>query len=424
MSHNLKKLTTVALSVALLLGTTPVVRADEITDLQEQTRQLEEQRVTTEAKTAEMEQEKARLASEREALNKELEELDRRLTETQKELDGLNAQIEELLAVIEKTTQEINALRQDIEKNQKSFSDRLEAMYKMGNAGYLEVLLSSSNMNDFLSRSVMMQNIAEYDRTIIENLKTDKITLEQKEQELKGQQTALELVKESTEAKKLELEEMTNSKNALLSKIVEQEALTAAEIASLESRSSELSAEIAAKIERVKQLEEERRIAEEKRRAEEARLAEEEKQRAAAARTESRKPVYVTDGGSYAWPVPSSYNISSLYGTRIHPFTGAVHSHSGLDISAPTGADIIASKGGTVIQAGYNGAYGNCVQIDHGGGMVTVYGHCSALYVSSGQQVSSGQVVGAIGSTGQSTGPHLHFEVRINGVRVDPMNFL
>ena len=129
-------------------------------------------------------------------------------------------------------------------------------------------------------------------------------------------------------------------------------------------------------------------------------------------------------GGQMAWPVPSSSYISSPFGYRIHPIYGYSKLHTGMDIGASSGSAIVAANAGTVISSGWNGGYGKCIVVDHGGGVTTLYAHCSALYVSVGQSVTRGQQIAAVGSTGNSTGPHCHFEVRINGSYVNPYPYV
>ena len=131
-------------------------------------------------------------------------------------------------------------------------------------------------------------------------------------------------------------------------------------------------------------------------------------------------------GGAMAWPVPSvgTSNITSIFGWRTHPIFGVGRGHTGVDIGASYGSSVVAANPGKVIYAGWYGGYGNCVQIDHGGGVVTLYGHNSSLNVRVGQQVSRGQTIAFIGSTGYSTGPHCHFEVILNGTQVDPLDYI
>ena len=123
------------------------------------------------------------------------------------------------------------------------------------------------------------------------------------------------------------------------------------------------------------------------------------------------------------WPAPDSHQINSPFGWRIHPITGTSKFHSGVDINASYGSSVLAADSGTVILAGWNGGYGNCIVISHGNGITTLYGHLSSIIVSSGQSVSQGQTIGYVGSTGNSTGPHLHWEVAVNGTQVNPLDY-
>ena len=150
-------------------------------------------------------------------------------------------------------------------------------------------------------------------------------------------------------------------------------------------------------------------------------VAELEAQRAAQSVTSSGGSANAT--GSFLWPVASYVYVSSRFGLRIHPITGEEKTHTGLDIASNQGTAVYASDGGTVTLAGWNGGYGNCIMIDHGNGYVTLYGHLSSIGVSEGQTVNRGDTIGAVGSTGNSTGPHLHFEVIQNGTRIDPEQF-
>ena len=136
----------------------------------------------------------------------------------------------------------------------------------------------------------------------------------------------------------------------------------------------------------------------------------------------SANPIKYT-GGKFAWPVPSTQRITSQYGYRNHPVYKTKKFHSGIDIGAAYGVDIVAAADGVVTLATTNGGYGKCVIINHGSGITTLYGHNSTMLVESGQRVTKGQIIAKAGSTGVSTGPHLHFEVRINGSTVDPLQY-
>jgi murein DD-endopeptidase MepM/ murein hydrolase activator NlpD len=128
-------------------------------------------------------------------------------------------------------------------------------------------------------------------------------------------------------------------------------------------------------------------------------------------------------GGNMKWPTPGYTNVVSPYGRRLHPILKKYKMHTGIDIDAPSGASIIAANSGTIIIAGWRSGYGNTVVIDHGGGITTLYAHCSKILVKVGDHVAAGKVIAKVGSTGLSTGAHLHFEIRVNGDTVDPLKF-
>ena len=154
-----------------------------------------------------------------------------------------------------------------------------------------------------------------------------------------------------------------------------------------------------------------------------AELEEARRKAMAAQASQAAQSAAATGTASFMWPVASYVYISSRFGLRVHPITGQQKSHTGLDIASNQGTTVYASDGGTVTMAGWNGGYGNCIMIDHGNGYVTLYGHLNYIGVSVGQSVSQGSVIGQVGSTGASTGPHLHFEVLKNGTRIDPEQF-
>ena len=134
-------------------------------------------------------------------------------------------------------------------------------------------------------------------------------------------------------------------------------------------------------------------------------------------------PNWVPQTGPMEWPTPGIYYVSSGFGTRFDPFTGELKTHTGIDIAAPLGTPVLSVKSGIVINAGYTSGYGNLVIIDHGAGISTYYAHLSSITVNKNQQVVKGQQIGKVGSTGRSTGPHLHFEVRVNGKPTDPLQY-
>jgi murein DD-endopeptidase MepM/ murein hydrolase activator NlpD len=259
-------------------------------------------------------------------------------------------------------------------------------MYMSANNSMLETLIASRDITSFMEKMELYAVISSHDQEVLEDYRLALADVEYKRQVQMA-------VAQETEA------EADSQRTAL-------EALNATR-AELEERIWALQAEI----DRLENMESELQSQSKKLESEIQKLTE-----AARAATYS--------GGEMRWPLSGYYTLSSPFGRRVHPVTKTVRTHTGIDIPAPTGSNITAAKGGKVIIAGVQGGYGNAVVIDHGGGVTTLYGHCSKLLVKSGQTVKEGAVIAKVGSTGVSTGPHLHFEVRKNGAPVQPLNYL
>ena len=288
----------------------------------------------------------------------QVKKLDDRITESQTELDELNTKITKLQNSIEKVEGELNVAEEKYNKQKEVLEQRLVIMYEAGDMQYLDVILSSKSISEFLSNYFLITELTKYDTDLLEEMEQRKNTIENTKS-----------VRENYISK------LSNQEKEIQSKIDEYNA-----------RFTEINQEILA-------------------------LA-----------IEGLDTKYI--GGELAWPVPGYTRISSKYGMRTHPITGVYKLHTGTDISAPMGANFIAANDGIVIKAGYNSAYGNMVIIDHGGGISTLYAHGSEILVQVGQIVKRGEAILKVGSTGYSTGPHAHFEVRINGVVTDPMPYI
>ena len=285
------------------------------------------------------------------------------------ELEQAISENEEKLAVLEA---ELKEAQEKVDTQTENLNSRLRNMYKNGSIGFLDVLLDSSSFSEFLTNLDMVEIIYSSDRDVLSNLETAHKEVEKKKEEVDNLQSELKESKAVVEEQKAEIAASNEETEKMLDDLkAEADRVTAL----LQSQGSS-----------------------------------------------SSNSVYT--GGAMAWPVPSSSYISSPFGYRYHPTTGVYKRHTGMDIGANSGNNIVAANAGTVIYSGWNGGYGMCVMIDHGGGIVTLYGHCSALYVSVGQSVSRGQAVAAVGSTGISTGPHCHFEVRVNGNYVNPYPYV
>lgn len=329
------------------------------------------------------------------------------VSEISDSISGVESDISVLSEKIEGLKNSISEKEADLKQKESLLDERLAASYMNGGTSpYMDALFSGGVVN-LVTNYDMIKQIAEYDNNLINEVKETKAALEKEKKES-------EEAKEEKEKKSEELKSLKSQKQAKVNTLTAEEK-------EIQSKIDEYDAET----KKMKNLEK-------------AALAKEEAERKAAEEAAKKQSVTsrssssssssssVKASGQFIWPVPASHSISSPYGYRIHPIYGTKKFHSGIDIPASTGTTIVAADSGTVILAsyGYNGGYGNYVIISHGNGYTTRYAHCSSLSVSVGQQVSKGQKIAAVGSTGASTGPHCHFEIRINGETVNPSNYV
>lgn len=317
-----------------------------------------------------------------------LAELDRLEAEQQlaeKQLAYIQARAEYLTERMAETEKEIKEIEAKLASQKSAFEERLVSMYKAGQMSYIEVLLGSTSISDFLTRVHYLKDIANYDAQLIQEYTQNQNELLAKKDSLQKDLASLNEAKKQEEAKRVELASRSQDRERYLASIQ-------SERAQLEKALQEMEQESKALEKVIQELQ--------------AQGHQPEKQNLSLMR-----------------PVSGGW-ISSYYGNRLHPILGTYIFHSGVDIAVDYGTEIKAAEDGTVIFAGVNGGYGNCVIIDHGGGISTLYGHASKLLVKKGQVVTKGQTIALVGSTGLSTGPHLHFEVRVNGVTQDPLKWI
>ncbi len=297
-------------------------------------------------------------------------------------------------AEIDTKNTEISAKEEEISNQYDDMALRIQYMYENGDAEYASWLLESSTMTDFLNKAEYISQITQYDRDMLVVLQQCKEELATQKAELEVQLSDLSALIAETEAEQYAQETLITAKKNDLNIYDSQIYGTNAEIA-------EIQAEIAAQEAIIKELEE-------------------------LERKRKEKGLQLTyDGGSMMWPVPNRSRISSYFGYRSNPFTGTGSEfHSGIDIPGPAGTTIYAAYDGRVDWSYHHFSAGNWIGIDHGNGISTVYMHLSAFLVSEGDYVSKGDAIGLMGSTGRSTGPHLHFSVRVDGSSVDPLSYV
>lgn len=347
------------------------------------------------------------LQSEKEELTNKIEDANNQLSSVQDNINGVTVQLERLNEQIAKYQEELNesnvkvaqtqmsvdAITIELQEAEKKYEhqknlleQRMVAMYEAGDTVYLDVLLSARSIEDFLSKFYYLSKMAAYDQKLMKEVSNAKQDIAAKKILLERELAKLTQQKQSNEKLLITFENTKVLRNNYLNELTEKERAFQERIELYEEDMDALEKEIL----KVALL----NIGEE----------------------------YI--GGEMAWPTPGYATITSGYGMRIHPIFGVNRLHTGVDIGAPLGSSIIAVNDGIVILASYSSSYGNYVMVDHGGGVVTLYAHGSKICVEEGQEVKKGDEIMLVGSTGWSTGPHLHFEVRIEGKTYDPLPYI
>lgn len=331
-------------------------------------------------------------------VTQQIENLSQKLTITQQKANVTVLNVRKVQYNIAVLNKKIADTTRSIEKVKALLSERFISIYKYGGTAQFNLYLASQGAQDALSTTYMLGKIAEQDQILINKLATDKAELEKSEKALQTQKTRLEGQVANLNKESAEIRTATNERNTLLAKVRKDKALFMAEQAELQKASKELQATI-------------KRLLEQKRKL-------------AQAKNPGKKETVYYRGGKLAWPLPIAGKITSPFGTRIHPVFKTKITHTGIDISAPKGTAINVADAGEILYTGWLRGYGQVVIVDHGANLTTVYAHMSKIESTEGAQVKRGQMIGRVGSTGVSTGNHLHFEVRVNGEAVNPMRYL
>ncbi|WP_039764773.1 murein hydrolase activator EnvC family protein [Caldicellulosiruptor sp. F32] len=356
--------------------------SDTLKDYQNKLKSVEKNKKKTQQKITEIKNKQQQVLDQ-------IDDIDREIDKTKSQIDLLKNNILIVENRIKDTQEQLQHEQAKKEAYYQKFKDRIRAIYEMNNVSvsYIEILLDSKNLSDFFTRMYLFNDIIEYDKQIL-NEYAKSI------ENIKKKKTELVLLRQDLNNKKAELEKYQNSliveqqeKKKFLSDLEKEQDKLENMLDELERVSNELSKKIKEILARQK-----------------------------------TKRIY--SGGKLLWPLEGYYDISSYFGMRFHPILKKNKMHTGIDIAAPYGTRVLAAADGDVILAGWVSGYGKTIILDNGSGISTLYAHLSSINVSVGQKVKKGECIGNVGSTGYSTGPHLHFEVRINGDVVDPLNYL
>jgi murein DD-endopeptidase MepM/ murein hydrolase activator NlpD len=374
-----KKLSVVLLAVLFMLSVLLPVYADQLDDTQQELQNVNRALNQQQQQLNQTQKAEQGVIAQMAALEKEIRNAEDNLAETVVRIDALKIKIAEV-------QEDIEIKQRALAEKSKQLGDRLVYIFEDGNVSYLEVLFSSSDFSDFLTRYEMLSLIVANDKDLINIIKKERAELEMTKGDLEVSSQELEQVFAAQQSLKNDLEVRKNEKQKMLQTIQNEKAKYQEAIDELENNSYRLEQMI-------------RSI-----------------------------QVQSTGGkvgtGVYTWPAPGYSTITSPFGMRFHPILQVRKLHTGVDIAAPSGANIVAADDGTVIFSASNGGYGQTIIIDHGKNMSTLYAHQSVLIAKVGDEVTKGQIIGKVGTTGWSTGPHLHFEVRVSGTPTDPMSYI
>ena len=367
------------LTFLIILSYLTISYGDEISDLNDEHSKVEEQLKKSNEDLNEVKNELSENLQQ-------VQKIDEKISESEQQEEELKIKVNKLKQQIAEIQEKLDEAEKKYNKQKKFLESRLITIYESGDTQYLDVVLKSKNMSDFLSNYFLITELATYDTELLEDLEAKKKVIDISKQKLeKSKEELSESLKMQTRISII-LQNTKTMRESFISKLSEQEKQIQAEIDEYMQRYNEINLEIL--------------------------------------QLTGTLPETNYIGGVLAWPVPGYTKISSNYGMRYHPILHYTKLHTGVDISAPMGANFVAANDGIVVKAELNSAYGNMVIIDHGGGISTLYAHGSEILVQVGQTVKRNEAVLKVGSTGYSTGPHAHFEVRINGQVTNPIEYI
>lgn len=339
---------------------------------------------------AQIKQKEKEINAKKSEKNAELEKrnsLDLQINALLDDIEAAQEVIDAKEVEIQAKNAEIEKISAEIDENDRRLKDRLVVMYEYGTTSYVELLLESNGLADLITRISVIRSVYDYDKGVINKFVESKKLVEDAKQLIVNEQNEQKEAKGILDSKKSNLDSLRKEKDKIISELN-------SDIKALEKEEARMEADYQAIQNELSQ-----------------------------SLSSSDAPRTSYSGGKFCWPSAVSQRITSSYGYRTHPISGKKKLHRGIDIGAAMGSNVLAAEAGKVTTAGWNNSYGYYITINHGNGYITLYAHNSKLLVSKGDNVKRGQVIAKCGSTGNSTGPHIHFEVSLNGKLQNPMNF-
>lgn len=383
---------------ATVFAFAPSLTNDFIRESEESKKEAEKNKASLKSGLTDVKSVLSSLESAKGNLEEYISQLDGELSDINDKIEDLKVQIADKEIAVAAATTALEEAQKQADDQYEAMKMRVKFMYERGNDSYLTMLFSSDSFVDFLNRAEFINRLSAYDRRMLDEYISTRNQIAAIKADLEEEERQLNEAKDALDNEQQAMETLIASKQ-------EEIGVFESDIKNKEAAIAEYEAMIAEQDQIIKDLEA-AILAEKKRLLE-----------------ENRKAI-VYDGGQFKWPAPSYTRISDDYGWRTHPILGIKQFHNGVDMAAPSGSPILAAYDGEVVKASYSATMGNYIMIDHGDGLITIYMHASALLVSEGQMVARGEQIAKVGSTGRSTGPHLHFTVRKDGSYVSPWNYL
>lgn len=399
---------------------------EEIREKKEQAEEHKQEMRASESKVDMMEEAVAGLNSEKKELqvvknelSATVEALDAQLTNVQEVLVELGEDIDRKTKQVENIKNRLREAEANQDEQYASMKQRIKFMYEKGDTAYITMVFGAQNLTDMLNKAEYIEEVSAYDRQLLNEYTETKYRVINLKDKLEVEQASLLETQEQAEIQEYQMSMLIDQKNGEIEKYESEINTKEGAIKEYEAMIASQNATIAALEASILQAEREADALQKE--LEESGLSDNDIDSSSSSKPVTTQQVF---SGPFCMPAPSYTRVKDDYGNRIHPILGVKQFHNGIDFAAPGGSPILAAQSGTVIAAAYSSTMGNYIMINHGGGVITIYMHASALYVSAGQTVTKGQKIAAVGTTGRSTGNHLHFSVRVNGSYVSPWSYL